>query len=51
MKLSPIISGIKLPYALKLTAGIKCACDVFLTNDKQLRQVQEANVLYLGDLY
>lgn len=44
-------SGIKLPDALQLAAGIECACDVFLTNDKQLRQVQEANVLYLGDLY
>ena len=50
VKLSPIISDIKLPDALQLAAGIECSCDVFLTNDKQLRQVQEANVLYLADL-
>lgn len=43
-------NSIKLPDALQLAAGIECDCDVFLTNDKQLRQVQEANVLYLGDL-
>lgn len=49
-KLSLIISGIKLPDALQLAAGIECSCDVFLTNDKQLSQVQEANVVYLGDI-
>ena len=44
-------NSIKLPDALQLAAAIECACNVFLTNDKQLKQVQEANVLYLGDLY
>ena len=41
---------IKLVDALQLAASIDCSCDTFLTNDKQLRQVTEANVLYIGDL-
>ena len=41
---------IKLGDALQLAASIDCDCDVFLTNDKQLKQVAEAKVLYLGDL-
>ena len=36
--------------ALQLASSIDCNCDVFLTNDKQLKQVLEAKVLYLGDL-
>ena len=42
-------SGIKLADALQLAACLDCNCDVFFTNDKQLRQVTEVNVLYLGD--
>lgn len=41
---------IKLGDALQLASSIDCGCDVFLTNDKQLKQVAEAHVLYLGDL-
>ena len=43
-------SSIKLADALQLASSIDCNCDVFFTNDKQLKQVLEANVLYLGDL-
>ena len=41
---------IKLADALQLASSIDCNCDVFFTNDKQLKQVSEAKVLYLGDL-
>ncbi len=41
---------IKLGDALQMAASIDCNCDTFLTNDKQLKQVTEANVLYIGDL-
>ena len=41
---------IKLVDALQLAASIDCGCDTFFTNDKQLKQVTEANVLYLGDM-
>ena len=41
---------IKLGDALQMAASIDCNCDVFLTNDKQLKQVSEAHVVYLGDL-
>ncbi len=41
---------IKLGDALQLAASIDCNCDVFFTNDKQLKQVTEANVVYLGEL-
>ena len=43
-------SNIRLADALQLASSIDCNCDTFLTNDKQLKQVVEANVLYLGDL-
>lgn len=42
--------SVKLGDALQMAASIGCNCDIFLTNDKQLKQVNEANVLYLGDL-
>ena len=41
---------IKLGDALQLAASIDCNCDIFLTNDKQLKQVTEAKVSYIGDL-
>lgn len=41
---------IKLADALQLASSIDCGCDVFLTNDKQLKQISEAHVLYLSDL-
>ena len=42
--------NIKLPDALQLASSMECGCDVFLTNDKQLNQIVEANVVLLGDL-
>ena len=42
--------GIKLGDALQLASSIECGCNYFLTNDLQLKQVAEANVVYLGDL-
>ena len=41
---------IKLGDALQMAASQDCNCDIFLTNDKQLKQVSEAHVIYLGDL-
>lgn len=41
---------IKLGDALQMAASIECGCDTFFTNDKQLKQVIEANVIYIGDL-
>ena len=43
-------SGIKLGDSLQLAASIECNCTCFLTNDAQLRQVAEANVVYIGEL-
>ena len=42
--------GIKGMDALHLATGIHCGCDIFLTNDSQLRQVSEANVVLVDDL-
>ena len=41
---------IKLGDALQIAASLDCNCDVFFTNDKQLKLVTEAHVVYLGDL-
>ncbi len=41
---------IKLADAFQLAAYIDCNCNEFLTNDKQLKQVSEVNVIYLSDL-
>ena len=41
---------IKLGDALQMAASLDCNCDVFFTNDKQLKRVTEAHVVYLGDL-
>lgn len=41
---------IKLADALQLAAAIEYGCDAFFTNDKQLKQVSEINVVYLADL-
>lgn len=43
-------SGIKAMDALQLASAIISGCDVFLTNDKQLRQVAEIPVLLVEDL-
>lgn len=42
--------GIKLADSLQLAAAIESGCDVLLTNDKQLRQVQEIRVLLVDGL-
>ena len=42
--------NIKFADSLQLAASIECDCTAFLTNDKQLKNVTEANVVYLGDL-
>lgn len=41
---------IKLADAFQLAACLDCNCNEFLTNDKQLKQVSEVNVIYLSDL-
>ncbi len=41
---------IKLGDALQMAASLDCNCDVFFTNDKQLKRVTEAHVVYLGEL-
>lgn len=43
-------SGIKSMDALQLASAMISGCDVFLTNDKQLRQVNEIQVLLVDDL-
>ena len=43
-------SGIKAMDALQLASAISSGCDVFLTNDKQLRQIKEIQVLLADDL-
>ena len=43
-------SGIKSMDALQLASAIMSGCDVFLTNDKQLRQIEEIQVLLVDDL-
>ena len=42
--------AIKAMDALQLASAIQSHCDVFLTNDKQLRQVQEIKVLLIDEL-
>ena len=42
--------GIKAMDALQLASAIQNHCDVFLTNDKQLRQVEEIKILLVDDL-
>ena len=43
-------AGLKMADSLQLASSIVCDCEGFLTNDRRLKQVAEANVLYLGDL-
>lgn len=42
--------GIKTMDALQLASAVQNKCDIFLTNDKQLRQVQEIKVLLVDEL-
>lgn len=43
-------SGIKAMDALQLASAIQNHCDVFLTNGKQLRQVEEIKVFLVEEL-
>ena len=43
-------SGIKAMDALQLATAISRKCDVFLTNDKQLHQIEEIKVLLVDEL-
>lgn len=48
--LRSVYADIKLADALQLASSMNMCCDSFLTNDKQLKQVKEAHVQYIGDL-
>ena len=41
---------IKLADSLQLASAIESGCNLFLTNDKQLKQVEEIKVLFVDDL-
>ncbi len=43
-------SRFKAMDALQLAAAVMSGCNVFLTNDKQLRQFAEIKVITMGDL-
>ena len=43
-------SGIKTPDSLQLASAIESGCSLFLTNDKQLRQVEEIKIQLVDDL-
>ena len=49
-RLRSLYAGLKSMDALQLSSAIVSGCDVFLTNDKQLRQVEEIQVLLVDDL-
>lgn len=42
-------TGIKTADSMQLAAAIESSCDVFLTNDKQLKQVEEVKVLLVEE--
>lgn len=42
--------GIKPLDSIHLASAIYASCDAFLTNDSQLRQVKEINIIYLDSL-
>ena len=42
--------GMKIADSLQLATAIIYGCDVFLTNDKQLRQVEEIKIQLVDDL-
>ncbi len=43
-------TGIKTADSMQLAAAIESSCDVFLTNDKQLKQVEEVKVLLVEEM-
>lgn len=42
--------NLKLPDALQIATAIAANCDAFLTNDEQLKRVQELNVIVIKEL-
>ena len=40
---------LKTPDAIQIAVAIQAGCEVFLTNDKDHKRVQEVRVLFLGD--
>lgn len=49
-ELRALYPGIKSMDALQLASSFITNCDIFLTNDTQLVQVKEVNVILLSDL-
>ena len=48
-RIRAVHKSIKLGDALQLASSIECGCTEFFTNDEQLKQVDEANVIYMGE--
>lgn len=48
-KLKAKYSGIKTPDAIQIASALLQGCSLFVTNDKQLRQVSEIKVTLLSD--
>jgi len=44
------VEGEKTPDAIQLAAAIHHATDCFLTNDKRLKPIREANVILLDEI-
>lgn len=42
---------LKTPDAIQLAVALEAGCEAFLTNDRELRRVEEATVLVLADLW
>ena len=42
--------ALRTPDAIHLATAIEASCDAFLTNDKQLKRVQDIQILLLDDL-
>ncbi|MGI0480780.1 type II toxin-antitoxin system VapC family toxin [Geminocystis sp. CENA526] len=41
--------GLKLPDAFQIATAIRSNCDVFLTNDQQIRRVADLQILVIAD--
>lgn len=48
-KLRSKYHGLKALDALQVAAAIYCGCDRFVTNDKQLKQIEEIRVMLIGE--
>ena len=49
-RIRSIYPNIKLADSLQIASSIDCNCDIFFTNDRQLKQVSEANIVLISDL-